>query len=157
MVILTIVIVVLCALTIFPAFAIPGTVKMWNPAVLQYDLSTDLNGGYYAYYYPKGVITETEYEDSKAGYEAAVMEAQADLDAGEISQRDFDKVKAERDEYVALYTKVNGVNGLYFSTADDANNDSYIVEEDGEGYKLTDLDRMFIENVQIAKEGIIKN
>ncbi|MBQ4510041.1 MAG: LysR family transcriptional regulator [Clostridia bacterium] len=26
-----------------------------------------------------------------------------------------------------------------------------------EGYKLTDLDRMFIENVQIAKEGIIKN
>ncbi len=63
MVLLTIVIVALCALTIFPSFAIPGTVKIWNPAVMQYDKGADLGGGYYAYYYPTGVISETEYKE----------------------------------------------------------------------------------------------
>lgn len=63
MVLLTIIIVALCALTIFPSFAIPGTVKIWNPAVLQYDEGADLGGGYYAYYYPTGVISETEYKE----------------------------------------------------------------------------------------------
>lgn len=130
MTILTIVIVVLCALTIFPAFAIPGTVKNWNPAVLQYDLGTDLNGGYYAYYLPKGVITETEYKDSVAAYEAAVDEAEAEFAAGKIKQSDLDKIKEECEEYKNLYVTVDGVNGLYFSTADDANNDSYIVDDD---------------------------
>ncbi len=62
MILLTIVIVVLCALTVFPAFSVPKTVVKWNPAVLQYDLGTDLGGSYYTYYYPQGVITETEYE-----------------------------------------------------------------------------------------------
>lgn len=64
MTLLTIVIVVLCAITAFPSFYIPGSdkVKKWNPAVLQYDLSMDLGGGYYAYYYPEGVISEDEYE-----------------------------------------------------------------------------------------------
>ena len=131
MTILTIVIVVLCALTIFPAFAIPGTVKNWNPAVLQYDLGTDLNGGYYAYYLPKGVITETEYKDSVAAYEAAVEEAEAEFAAGKIKQNDLDKIKDECEEYKSLYVSVDGVNGLYFSTADDANNDSYVVDDEG--------------------------
>ena len=131
MTILTIVIVVLCALTIFPAFAIPGTVKNWNPAVLQYDLGTDLNGGYYAYYLPKGVITETEYKDSVAAYEAAVEEAEAEFAAGKLKQKDLDKIKDECEEYKSLYVTVDGVNGLYFSTADDANDDSYIVDDNG--------------------------
>ena len=131
MTILTIVIVVLCTLTIFPAFAIPGTVKNWNPAVLQYDLGTDLNGGYYAYYLPKGVITETEYKDSVAAYEAAVEEAEAEFAAGKLKQKDLDKIKDECEEYKSLYVTVDGVNGLYFSTADDANDDSYIVDDNG--------------------------
>ena len=63
MTLLTIVIVVLCAITAFPAFSFPGkSVKKWNPAVMQYDLGMDLGGGYYAYYYPEGVITENEFE-----------------------------------------------------------------------------------------------
>ena len=65
---ITIVIVVLAAITAFPAFTLPGTngVKKWNPAVLQYDLGSDFGGGYYAYYYPQGVITETEYNENVA-------------------------------------------------------------------------------------------
>ena len=74
MVLLTIVIVALCAITLFPAFTIPGTVDKWNPVTLQYDLGADLGGGYYAYYYPEGVISETEYQDNlpegQAGDEA---------------------------------------------------------------------------------------
>ena len=66
MVLLTIVIVLLCAITAFPTFAIPGTVKIWNPAVTQYDLGAELGGGYYAYYYPTGVISETEYKELDA-------------------------------------------------------------------------------------------
>lgn len=73
MILLTIVMVVLCVITAFPAFAVPNTVKKWNPAVLQYDLGTDLGGGYYAYYYPEGVISENEFknlnsEEEKAEY-----------------------------------------------------------------------------------------
>lgn len=64
MILLTIVIVALTALTVFPTFPIPWTVKKWNPAVLQYDLGMDLGGGYYAYYYPEGVISETEYKSN---------------------------------------------------------------------------------------------
>ena len=64
MVILSIIIAVLCAITVFPSFPVPGTVKVWNPAVMQYDLSADLGGGYYAYYYPEGVISASEYEAS---------------------------------------------------------------------------------------------
>ena len=70
MILLTIVIAVLCAITIFPTVSIPWTVKIWNPAVMQYDFGADFNGGYYAYYYPQGVITETEYNatvQSKTG------------------------------------------------------------------------------------------
>ena len=64
MVILSVIIAVLCVITVFPSFQVPGTVKIWNPAVMQYDLSADLGGGYYAYYYPEGVISEGEYKDS---------------------------------------------------------------------------------------------
>jgi hypothetical protein len=52
MTLLTIVMVVLCALVALPTFAIPGSVKDWNPAVLQYDFGKDLGGSYYTYYYP---------------------------------------------------------------------------------------------------------
>lgn len=92
MVLLTIVIVVLTAITVFPAFPVPGTVKKWNPVVLQYDLGSDLGGGYYAYYYPKGVVSETEYNSNLAGKE------------GE-----------EKTEYAEEYVQING-SSLYFST-----------------------------------------
>ncbi len=66
MVLLSVVIAVLCAITVFPTFAIPGTVKIWNPAVKQFDLSADLGGGYYVCYYPEGVISASEYNDTYA-------------------------------------------------------------------------------------------
>ena len=101
MTLLTIVIVVLCAITAFPSFYLPGSgkVKKWNPAVLQYDLSMDLGGGYYAYYYPEGVISESEYENNLLAL-----------------QGDDEDVKAEREEYIASYKKHGG---LYLSTDPD--------------------------------------
>ena len=96
MVLLTIVIVVLCALTAFPAFTLPGTdrVKKWNPVTLQYDLGADLGGGYYAYYYPEGVISDTEYKDN-----VEALQDKAD----------------ELEDYLASYTQVEG-SSLWFST-----------------------------------------
>lgn len=93
MILLTIVIAVLCAITIFPTFSLPGTVKIWNPAVMQYDFGAEFNGGYYAYYYPQGVITETEYN--------ATLQS---------------KTGDDLDEYKASY-KQHG--GLYVSTDED--------------------------------------
>ena len=87
MTLLTIVIVVLTAITAFPAISLPGnSVKKWNPAVLQYDLGMDLGGGYYAYYYPEGVITETEYNNNL-----------------------LDKTEEEKAEYVVTYNANGGV------------------------------------------------
>ena len=97
MTLITIVIVVLSVITAFPAFTLPGTneVKKWNPAVLQYDLGTDFSGGYYAYYYPQGVITEKEYNDNVAALEGD-----------------------EKTEYVESYKKY-GDTRLYLSTDPD--------------------------------------
>ena len=82
MVLLTIVIVVLCAITVVPSFTIPGTekVKVWNPVVKQFDLGADLGGGYYSYYYPEGVISETEYKNLKTAAEAEGTDAVAELE-----------------------------------------------------------------------------
>ena len=111
MVLLTIVIVVLCAITVVPSFTIPGTkgVKIWNPVVKQYDLGTDLDGGYYAYYYPTGVISETEYKnldsEDQADYQnhkGLYLSKDADLgiitEDGAVSkdfEENFEKATAE--------------------------------------------------------------
>lgn len=106
MTLLTIVIVVLTAITAFPAFAFPGnSVKRWNPAVLQYDLGMDLGGGYYAYYYPEGVITETEYENNLA-----------------------DKTEEEAAEYAESYFNPEG-SSLYFDRDKDILSGDAISEE----------------------------
>ncbi|MBR2321247.1 MAG: hypothetical protein IKA57_03840 [Clostridia bacterium] len=111
MVLLTIVIVVLCAITVVPTFTIPFTngVKIWNPVVKQYDLGADLDGGYYAYYYPTGVISETEWknldgEDQKDynAYKGLYLSNDPDLgiitEDGNVSkdfQENFQKATAE--------------------------------------------------------------
>ena len=65
---ISIVIAVLCAITLFPSFEVPfridGTFKTWNPVVKQYDLSSELGGGYYTYYYPEGVLPASEYNSN---------------------------------------------------------------------------------------------
>ena len=103
MVLLTIIIVALCAITAFPAFPVPGSVNKWNPAVLQFDLGADLGGGYYAYYYPEGVISETEYTDNLSALEDAANAAEGE-----------EKTKAEEEaaEYADSYLQHGG---LYLS------------------------------------------
>ena len=96
MVLLTILMVALCALTAFPSFAIPGTVSIWNPAVMQYDLGADLGGGYYTYYYPTGVISETEYkeldeEDKQSYVQHGGLYLNNDPDYGIIDDSEVDE------------------------------------------------------------------
>ncbi len=99
MILLTVVIAVLCAITIFPSFTLPWTdgVKGWNPAVMQYDFGADLGGGYYAYYYPEGVMSETAFDSE---YE---LKPEADK-------------QAFKDSYVqhgGLYLSVDEEDGIY--------------------------------------------
>ncbi len=99
MTLLTIVIFVLSALTAFPAITPKSdkVIKSWNPAVMQYDLGMDLGGGYYAYYYPEGVITKTEFENNKA-----------------------DMTEEDAAEYVDSYYNPEG-SSLYFNRDADKN------------------------------------
>ncbi len=71
MTLITIVILVLCAVVAFPKVTVPGSggIKKWNPAALQMDVGADFGGGHYAYYYPNGVISETEYENNVGALE----------------------------------------------------------------------------------------
>ena len=129
MVLLTIVIVVLCAITVVPSFAIPGTVKIWNPVVKQYDLGADLNGGYYAYYYPTGVISETEYKnldaEDKAAYKnhkGLYLNTDADLgivtEDGEVNKDFEENFKKATAEITARYAE-KGYSDYRVSVVDD--------------------------------------
>ena len=112
MILITIVMVALCVLTAFPSFTVPGTedIKIWNPAVMQFDLGLDLGGshvagsrvggGYYAYYYPNGVISKAEYQEN-------------------VQFLDETELKEEQAKYVAY-------NGLYLSTDEE---DGVLVED----------------------------
>ena len=65
---ITIVIVVLCAVAVFPSFHLSvfkkDSVKTWNPVASLYDTDEELGGGYVARYYPAGVISATEYDSN---------------------------------------------------------------------------------------------
>ncbi len=76
MTLITIVILVFCALVAFPVVTVPGSngIKSWNPIAMHYDLGAEFSGGHYAYYYPNGVITETEYENNLAALEGEEAE-----------------------------------------------------------------------------------
>ena len=105
MVLLTIVIIALSVVTLFPPVSFG--VKDWNPVTLQFDLGADLGGGYYAYYYPEGVISETDYK----------------ADLPEVEEGNAESQKAY-DEYVESYLQHGS---LYLETDPDKG----LVEEDG--------------------------
>ncbi len=136
MVLLTIIIVVLCAITAFPSFDIPGTVKIWNPAVGQYDFGADLGGGYYAYYYPTGVISETEYKE----LDAEDQESYVQYKNGEVVELD----EGETYEAGGLYINNDSVYGIIDDSEDDVKKVSYdsnggiALEECAEGNGIAD-------------------
>ena len=107
MVFITIIVVVLCALVLFPS--VPVGVKDWKPVASQYDFSTELNGGYYTYYYPEGVIPATEYEDTVKGWQEIV-------DSADSTEKEKQDAKDELEKYQGSYTQHKG---LYLSTEDE--------------------------------------
>ncbi|MBQ9729529.1 MAG: hypothetical protein IJV80_01830, partial [Clostridia bacterium] len=139
MILITIVTVALCLLTIFPAFDIPflidGLPKSWNPVVLQYDLGADYGGGYYSYYYPEGVITESDYEslsaESKEDYVAhkglylstdpdfGIFTSKEDgLTSADVSENFKTSFKAAADKVAARYVG-KGYSDYSVSIVDD--------------------------------------
>ena len=119
---LTIVIAALCVITAFPAFRLPWSANKkdsWNPAVLQYDVGRDFGSGYYTYYYPNGVISETEYETAVDGYNAAIAE--------ETDAKKKADLQEQLADYEESYAQAAGVDGLYFSTDED---DGVLTQDD---------------------------
>ena len=114
MALLTIVIAVLCVITAFPTFTLPFTngIKSWNPAVMQYDLGMDLGGGYYAYYYPKGVISETEYKSNLSMLENAAADETLTADEKAEKQQEVDDYKGAYVQHGGLYLSTDPEFGL---------------------------------------------
>lgn len=119
---ITIVIVVLCALAVVPSFHLSvfreDSVKTWNPVVSLYDLDEDLGGGYVARFYPKGIISGAEYESDLLDY--------AD---------DADALEEYKNSYAAF-------NGLYLSTDPD---DGILTKNDGATYEVTEAFKKWID------------
>ena len=130
MVLLTIVIVVLSAITVVPSFIIPNTVKIWNPVVKQFDFGSELGGAYYAYYYPEGIISEAEWknleeEDQKdyVPHKGLYLSTNADYgifneDNTEVSADFADEFQRVTAEIVARYEK-KGYSDYRVSVVDD--------------------------------------
>ena len=117
---ITIVIVVLCAVAVFPSFHLSvfkkDSVKTWNPVVSLYDTDEELGGGYVARYYPAGVISATEY----------------DSNCRSISQQEGEE---KLQEYVDSYEKHGGV---YLSRNEDDKVMRRVTGESGDSYAVTD-------------------
>ena len=104
MVLMVIISVILAALTLFtvlPSFSFPwnGGLNGWNSVVAEFvDFGSDYKGGYYAYYYPEGIIPESQYkaltEDEQADYTqlsggGLYLDKDADIAEGNGVSADF--------------------------------------------------------------------
>ncbi len=90
MVIISIVLIALTVFTVCPSFWFPWNdgLNGWNSVTAEFvDFGSDYKGGYYAYYYPEGVITEDEYKGK--------LDSLSDQDA--------------KDEYAAEYIPCGGL------------------------------------------------
>lgn len=82
MVIITIILVALTVFSVAPSFWFPWNdgLKGWNAVTAEFiDFGSDYEGGYYAYYYPEGVISEAQYKDN--------LESLNDDDKAEYEER----------------------------------------------------------------------
>lgn len=124
---ITIVIVVLCAVAVFPSFHLSvfkkDSVKTWNPVVTLYDTDEELGGGYVARYYPAGVISATEY----------------DSNCRSISEQESEE---KLQEYKDSYEKHGGV---YLSKNEDDKVMRRVSDENGERYEVTDAFKAWFE------------
>ncbi len=134
---ITIVILVLCAVVAFPKVTLPGSggIKKWNPAALQMDLGAEFEGGHYAYYYPVGVISETEYDNNVEALEEGLEDYKKT--SASVAQEEFDRRVKELEEELEEYKNSYKQHGsLYLSTdADDCIFTMDNIEEVSDGFK----------------------
>ena len=77
-VLITVILVVLTLFTACPKFWFPWNdgLKGWNAVTTEFiDFGSDYEGGYYAYYYPEGVISEAQYKNDLEAAEKALEAA----------------------------------------------------------------------------------
>ena len=136
---ITIVIVVLCAVAVFPSFHLSvfkkDSVKTWNPVVSRYDIDEELGGGYVARYYPAGVISATEY----------------DSNCRSISGQEGEE---KLQEYMDSYEKHGGV---YLSKNEDDKVMRRVTDETGERFEVTDAFKAwFKETADLVRRAMLR-
>ena len=117
MVLMVIISIVLAALTLFtvlPSFSFPWNNGLhgWNSVVEEFvDFGSDYKGGHYAYYYPEGVISESQYktlaEDEQGDYTRLETSGlYLDKDAEFVANDDGTGVSSEFAEEIARFRDV---------------------------------------------------
>lgn len=114
MVIISIVLAALTLFTVLPSFSFPWNNGLhgWNSVVEKFvDFGSDYKGGHYAYYYPEGVISESQYktlaEDEKGDYTRLETSGlYLDKDAEFVANNDGDGVSSEFAAEMAKFRDV---------------------------------------------------
>ncbi len=124
MVLITVVLVVLTLFTACPKFWFPWNdgLKGWNAVTTEFiDFGSDYEGGYYAYYYPEGVISEAQYKNDLEAAEKALEAAEKEAAGAET-----EAVKKARKALEEQQTGFIRHGGLYLDKSAD-----FITEGDG--------------------------
>ena len=124
MVLITVVLVVLTLFTACPKFWFPWNdgLKGWNAVTTEFiDFGSDYEGGYYAYYYPEGVISEAQYKNDLEAAEKALEAAQDEANGAET-----EAVKKAKKALEEQQTGFIRHGGLYLDKSAD-----FITEGDG--------------------------
>ncbi|MBP5242760.1 MAG: hypothetical protein J6Z36_03620 [Clostridia bacterium] len=112
-VLIAIVIVLLSLMCVLPEFSLPfsvgGEYKKYNSVVNAISYGSDLGGGYSAVYYPEGVISAAEYNQTVTSYQAIIDDAEVKGDAK--TKADYEYAKTEYEgKYIAYNTAKFGEN-----------------------------------------------
>lgn len=116
-VLITVVLVVLTLFTTLPKFWFPWNdgLKGWNAVSTEFiDFGSDYEGGYYAYYYPNGVISEAQYKNDLEAAEKALEAAETAANGKET-----EAVKKARKALEELQNDFIPHGGLYLDKSAD--------------------------------------
>ncbi|MBQ2740392.1 MAG: hypothetical protein IJF39_02075 [Clostridia bacterium] len=128
MVLITVVLVVLTLFTACPKFWFPWNdgLKGWNAVTTEFiDFGSDYEGGYYAYYYPEGVISEAQYKNDLEAAEKALEAAEK-----EAAGKETEAVKKARKALEEQRTGFIRHGSLYFDKSADFITEGNEISED---------------------------
>jgi hypothetical protein len=130
MVIISVILAALTLITVLPSFAFPWNdgLNGWRSVVAEFvDFGSDYKGGHYAYYYPEGIIPESQYkalsedeqEDyAKLGDGGLYVDKNADVADGDGVSADFNAEFAKFRDAVSERYRQKGYSDYVVTVVD---------------------------------------